>query len=188
MRNSCPVVCVSLLSKSMKGNEVESNAWQYSVCKCVKKRGRKRHPQILCNVPGDIQCCRPHTCWLHRKGKWRWWMDEAMPEHLCTRPASLEVMSAQWRRWGGRWHSLLSPFPALKEKIERFFSVWPFASWNAGGEHVKTKQGLQKAKLGESWSSPSSLFWCKNCFKLFSQVTPGLGLWLAFTVVESTHV
>lgn len=109
-----------LYPTAWRGKEMRSNAWQYSVCKCVKKRGRKRHPQILCNVPGGTQCCRAHTWWLHRKGKWRWWMDEAMPAHLCTSPTSLEVVPAQSRRWSGSWNSLLSSFSPLIEKIKRF--------------------------------------------------------------------
>lgn len=115
---------------------------------------------------------------------WRWWMDEAMPEHLCTRPASLEVVSAQQRRWSGRWNSLLPLFSLFKEKI-RIFLYEPLLLGML--ECVEIKQGLQKAKFGESWSSPSSNFWCKKYFKVFSQVIPGLGFQFAFTIVGSTH-
>lgn len=173
-----------LLSNSMKGKEMGSNTWQYSVCKYVKKRGKKRH----CNVPGGTQGCRPHTWWLHRKGRsFMEVVDGWGHARTSLDKACLEVVSAQQRRWDRRWNSLSSPFSPLTEKIKRCFSLQPFAFWNAGEEHVDIKQGLQKAKLGESWSSPSSSLWCKKYFKLSSQLMPGLGLWFAFTVVGPTH-
>lgn len=116
------------LYNSMKRKEMGSNAWQYSECKCVKKRGRKRHPQILCNVPGGTQCCRPHTRWLHRKGRsFMEVMDGWGHARTSLHKASiLEVLSSQQRRWGGRWNSLLPLFFPLTEKIKRFFFCMTF--------------------------------------------------------------
>lgn len=132
------------LSNSMRRKEMGSNAWQYSECKCVKKRGRKRHPQIVHNIPGGTQCCKFHTWWLQKKGRSfmevvNGWGHARTSLHKASIPRS-GVCPAEKVKWKVKFTftSLLS-----FQREDQDFSLRAFASWNAGvcGNKARVAEG-----------------------------------------------